>query len=564
MQDECHGPKSYKSIIRLTLASIHRWHCPLWWTVAAASTRSSGQLEANPVVRARLDLESSGSEMRPSEALPRRMPLRPILLVLALPTLASGAAAAPAPDERPNVLLAIADDWSWPHAGAYGDPAVKTPTFDRVAREGVLFRNAYVASPSCTPSRAALLTGQWHWRLEESANLWSTLRADYPVYPDLLEAAGYAVGLQGKGWGPGRVEVGGRTRNPAGPTFESLEAFLAQRPPGKPFAFWFGSPDPHRDYEEGAGERSGLALEAIRLFPHFPDSRAVRGDVADYYFEVQRFDRDVGAMLALLERRGELDRTVVVVTSDNGMPFPRCKANLYDCGTHVPLAIRGPGVAAGRVEEAFASLPDLAPTFLRLAGLEPPAVMTARSLLPLIAREHSDPAERAARQHVVTGKERHVPAQESPDLGGTPMRAIRTRDFLYIRNYRPDRWPAGTPNEHKAAIPGRWLADCDNGPTKLETVAQQDAGARHRRLYDLAFARRPAEELYDLRRDPDQIDNVAGRPEYASVQADLAARLEAELRATGDPRVLGGAERLESYPYYGSGPIKPGYVAKPE
>ena len=298
-------------------------------------------------------------------------------------------AAVSAAEDRPNILFAIADDWGWPHAGAYGDPVVQTPGFDRLAREGVRFEHAYVSAPSCTPSRAAILTGQWHWRLEESANLWSTLRKEYPVYPDLLEEAGYFVGFERKGWGPGKVEVGGRTRNAAGPTFESFEEFLARRPDGRPFCYWFGSHDPHRDYDAGSGARSGMRLDEIQLFPHFPDSPEVRGDVADYYWEVQRFDREVGEMLALLQKRGELDRTVVVMTGDHGMPFPRCKANLYDCGARVPLAIRGPDVAAGRVVEAFVSLTDLAPAFLELGGVEPPAAMTGRSLLPLLRAERA-------------------------------------------------------------------------------------------------------------------------------------------------------------------------------
>ena len=184
-----------------------------------------------------------------------------LVVLLALPVgpgqPLAGGLGRPAGETRPNILLAIADDWGWPHAGAYGDPVVRTPTFDRLAREGVLFDHAYVASPSCTPSRAALLTGQWHWRLEESASLWSTLRWDYRVYPELLARAGYHVGLQGKGWGPGRLEPGGRTENPAGREYESLEAFLDARPQGRPFCYWFGSLDPHRDYEEGTGAASG-------------------------------------------------------------------------------------------------------------------------------------------------------------------------------------------------------------------------------------------------------------------------------------------------------------------
>ena len=191
---------------------------------------------------------------------------------------------------QPNILLAIADDWGFPQAGTYGDPVVKTPTFDRLAREGIVFNQAYISSPSCTPSRAALLTGQWHWRLEESANLWSTLQTKFPVYPDLLEKAGYFVGHTGKAWGPGRLEPGGRTRNPAGPRFESFAEFLDARPGEQPFCFWFGTLDPHRPYETGSGKAAGMDLAAIRLPACLPDSPEVRSDVADYYFEVQRFD----------------------------------------------------------------------------------------------------------------------------------------------------------------------------------------------------------------------------------------------------------------------------------
>jgi arylsulfatase A-like enzyme len=480
--------------------------------------------------------------------------LSPIVLTLAALSTA---------EERPNVLLAIADDWGWPHAGAYGDPVVKTPAFDRLAREGVLFEHAYVSSPSCTPSRAAILTGQWHWRLEESANLWSTLRAEHPVYPDLLEAEGYFAGREGKGWGPGRVEVGGRTRNPAGPRYESFREFLAARPDRRPFCYWFGSSDPHRPYDTGSGARSGMRLDEIRLFPHFPDSPDVRSDVADYYWEVQRFDREVGETIALLEESGELDRTVVVMTGDHGMPFPRCKSNLYDCGARVPLVIRGPDVARGRVVEAFVSLTDLAPTLLEVGGVAPPSVMTGRSLRPLLRGDDEDPGETAARDHVLAGKERHVPAQEKPDMGGTPMRSIRTHAFLYIRNFRPDRWPAGTPHHQRASIEGAWFGDCDNGPTKSYMVENEDKDARHRTLYDLSFAKRPAEELYDLRSDPDQLRNVAADPAYAEIKEELQTRLMAELRATGDPRVVGGAERLEAYPYYGGSPRWPGLEEEP-
>ena len=329
--------------------------------------------------------------------------------------LAMPGAAGTAEDGRPNVLFAIADDWGWPHAGAYGDPVVKTPAFDRLAREGVLFHHAYISSPSCTPSRGAALTGQWHWRLEGAGNLWSVFPDKFATYPELLREAGYEVGVCAKGWGPGRTETPGRQLE--GTRYRNFQEFLAKRQKGKPFCFWLGSSDPHRPYKPGSGAAAGMDLDRIRLFGCFPDCPEVRSDVADYYFEVQRFDGLVGAAMASLEKIGELDNTVVLMTGDHGMPFPRCKSNLYDSGARVPLAVRWPGkVKPGRTVDDFVSFTDLAPTFLEIGGLEPASEMTGRSLMGVLRSDRSGQVD-AARDFVLTGKERHVPGQERPDMG---------------------------------------------------------------------------------------------------------------------------------------------------
>ncbi len=406
-------------------------------------------------------------------------------------TRADGAQAKSAP--RPNILFAIADDWGWPHAGAYGDPVVKTPAFDRLAREGVLFNHAYISSPSCTPSRGAILTGQWHWRLEGAANLWSVFPDKFVTYPEMLAKAGYTVGVSGKGWGPGRAETPGR--DPAGVRYKNFGQFLDQWSKDKPFCFWLGSSDPHRPYKKGAGEASGMDLDKIALPACFPDCPEVRGDVADYYFEVQRFDKLVGAAMAALEQMGQLDNTLVLMTGDHGMPFPRGKSNLYDTGSRVPLAARWPKhIPADRKVDDFVSLTDLAPTFLELAGVTPPKSMTGRSLIPLLESKKSGQIS-TQRDFVLFGKERHVPAQEKPDMGGYPSRAIRTHDYLYIRNYRPDRWPNGTPHYERAAVKDAWYADTDNGPTKTYMIENRDRDANHRRLYDLSFAKRRAKNF---------------------------------------------------------------------
>jgi len=457
-----------------------------------------------------------------------------------------------AADTRPNILFCIADDWGWPHASAYGDPVVKTPVFDRVATEGVLFHHAYISSPSCTPSRNAILTGQQFWRLGSGANLWSEWPGTEPTYPLLLEKAGYQVGHYRKSYGPGKLPA--NQPHPAGPNFKSLTAFLDKKPADAPFCFWFGASDPHRPYAEGSGKKSGMDLSKIKLFPFFPDHEIVRSDYADYYFEVQRFDTEVGEALAELEKRGLLENTIVVITGDHGMPFPRCKGNLYDSGARVPMAVQWPAKMKGnRVINDFMSTTDLGPTFLEAAGVKVPEAMTGRSLLPLLTsdkQDHIDPA----RDHIYYGKERHVAAQEGDDYGGTPMRAIRTRDFLYIRNFTPDRWPAGTPNHEKAHIKGVWLGDCDNGPTKSYIVDHQNQDDLHRLSYALCFGKRPLEELYDLKNDPDQLRNVVNDPAHAPVKEKLWKQLKDYLTETKDPRVIGGYEAWETQKYHGSGP----------
>lgn len=444
--------------------------------------------------------------------------------------------------DRPNILLLIADDWSYPHAGAYGDKVVKTPTFDRVAREGTLFTNAYCAAPSCTPSRASLLTGRAVHQLEEGGNLHGFLPTKFAVYPDLLEAAGYRVGYTRKGWGPGNFEAGGRKRNPAGDQFKSFAEFFKQKPPDKPFCFWFGSNDPHRPYDKDTGVKSGMKPEQVVVPAFLPDTPEVRRDILDYYFEVERFDREVGEIIKLLADAGQLDNTLVVITADNGMPFPRAKANVYDGGTREPLAVRWPGkVKAGRVVDEFVVLTDLAPTFLEAAGLKPPTEMTGRSLMSLLAGN-----KQTGRDQVFLERERHANVRRG-DLS-YPVRAVRTKDFLYIRNLRPDRWPAGDPQMYFAV--GQY-GDIDASPSKELLIARGDDPLIGK-FFRLAMEKRPAEELYDLRKDSGQLNNIAGKTEYATAQQRLRAALDNWMRTTGDPRATSDDDRWDHYPYFGN------------
>jgi len=465
-----------------------------------------------------------------------------VMLVLAGLGLAAPQPVAQTPAARPNILLLFADDWGWPHAGAYGDRVVRTPAFDRIARDGALFRHAFSAAPSCTPSRASILTGRAVHSLEEGGNLHGVLPAKFAVYPDLLEQAGYAVGLTRKGWGPGDLKTVGRARNPAGPTFASFDEFLAKLPAGQPFAFWFGSQDPHRPYTPGSGAQSGLRPEAVVVPPYLPDTPEVRHDMLDYYAEVERFDREVGEILAALERRKILDQTLVVISGDNGMPFPRAKANVYDAGSHQPLAVRWPGhVRAGRVIDEFVVLTDLAPTFLEAAGLPIPKDMHGRSWVPLLAGQTD-----SGRDRVFLERERHAHVRRG-NLS-YPVRAVRTADFLYIRNLRPDRWPAGDPEAVFSVGP---FGDIDGGPTK-DVLMSRRADPAIRRFFELAMGKRPAEELYDLRADPGQIVNVADQPRFADARRALRESLDRWMRETGDPRATTDDDRWDRYPYFGA------------
>lgn len=473
---------------------------------------------------------------------------------------ATGAAAtgleAAAQGRRPNILFCLADDWGWQSARAVDELGLKLPTFDRVARDGVFFENAFVAAPSCTASRGAILTGRPPWQLEEGANLASLLPSKFGVYPDLLERAGYHVGFSGKGWAPGQLAPAGRTRNPAGPSFKDFPDFLAQRQAGAPFCFWLGSADPHRPFKKGQGAAAGVRFEGV-MPPYLPDAPAVREDIADYMFAAQRFDSAVGAVLARIEAAGELDNTLVVITGDNGWAFPRGKATLYDAGTHVPLAMMWPArIRGGRRVPAPVSLTDLAPTFVEAAGLPKPADMAGASLLPIMT------GRRAANEAVITAMERHMDGRTEP-LQGYPMRALRTQRHLYIRNFHPERWPAGDPNAKPADI-ARFetnvfagYADIDQGPTKAWMAVHRDDPAVAPYVQK-AMGKRPAQELYDVQADPYELNNLAGDPRHGALLARLDAQLMARLRRLADPRASGAGDVFD-YPSYSD----PGYGRPP-
>lgn len=460
--------------------------------------------------------------------------------------------------KRPNILLAIADDLAWPHLGAYGCKFVDTPNIDRVAAGGALFSNCYTTAPTCTASRASLLTGRYPWLLEEGCQLHGLLPKKFAVYPDILEQHGYCIGLTNKGWAPGSIEASGRSRNPAGPAFNERRCtpltagmstndyaanfadFLDRKPSDQPFCFWYGSKEPHRAYVQGSGLQHGKRLEDVVVPGYLPDCETVRSDFLDYALEVERFDRDLGRMLDLLRDRGELQNTLVVVTGDNGFPFPRAKATLYQNGCHVPLAIGwGDHMTPGRRIEDFVSFVDFAPTFLELAGIDPASCGPhGRSFAELILSDRSGLVD-PRRDRVLTGRERHGYCRAGNT--GYPSRSIVTSDYLYIRNFEPDKLPL----------------DVDASPTRalLESFQEQPD---LRPYFDLAFGLRPAEELYCAAEGPDCLVNQAGNPLHAAALERLRKLLAGQLAEQGDPRIAGRGWIFDCYPYFARRARDPG------
>jgi N-sulfoglucosamine sulfohydrolase len=490
----------------------------------------------------------------------------------------------------PNFLFALSDDQSYPHASAYETGFVSTPVFDRIAMNGILFNNAFVAAPQCSPSRAAILTGRNIWQIEAAGTHGSLFPVKYPVFTDILENNGYFIGYTGKGWGPGNWEESGWSRNPAGPEynqhvlesvpysginrkdyFQNFKNFIDQRSEDKPFFFWFGAHEPHREYEYGSGKTAGKNSEQLELPAFLADHDSVRNDLLDYAVEIEWFDSQLGKMLDYLASIGELDNTIVVVTSDNGMPFPYGKANLQEYGTHVPFAMCGPGIngfgtGKMRTVDDLISMIDLAPTFLDLAGIEKIKGITGKSLLPILKSDRQGVVDES-RTYVLTGRERHTHAR--PDNVGYPARAIRTSEYLYIKNFRSDRWPAGDPPPDKRPIlpnPNyteilNGYEDIDDSPTKRFMIRNSEKWPDQFRL---GFQKRPEYQLYDITNDPGNLHDLSGEADFSEILEDLDHKLMTLLYDQGDPRVHGTGDIYESYPRFGPMRMFPGFSERGE
>lgn len=471
---------------------------------------------------------------------------------------------------RPNILFAIMDDWSYGHASVFGVKWVKTPGFDRVANQGLLFHHAFTPNAKCAPSRSIIITGRNSWQLEAGANHIAYFPAKFKSFVEALGENGYTTGMTGKGWGPGIAkDEQGNTRQMAGKPYMkrklvppttgifpndyagNFEDFLKQAPKDKPWFFWYGSLEPHRGYEYGSGvAKGGKKTSDIDHVPsYWPDNEKVRNDMLDYAFEVEHADQHMVRILSLLEKSGQLDNTIVVFTSDHGMPFPHVKGQAYYHSNHVPLAIMWKnGIKkAGRQIDDYVSFADLAPTFLELAGVD----WAKSGMKPTVGHSLTDilfstknGTVNPKRDHVIIGKERHDVGR--PHDWGYPIRGIIKNDTLYLENFEPTRWPAGNPETG--------YLNCDGGPTKT-IVINSRTNLDTKKYWDLSFGKRPNEELYDLKKDQDCVVNLASSGEMEKKKEKLKAQLIKELKEQGDPRMFGNGKVFDEYPYANKGTV---------
>ena len=518
-----------------------------------------------------------------------------LLLILLATSTCKRNQAEPEDESPPNFLFVISDDQSFVHTSFAGCRFIQTPAFDRVAREGVYFTNCYAGSPGCAPSRSALVTGRHHWQNEQSGQHASSWLNKHMPFVDLLESNGYFTGRTGKGVGPfqyarndqdslwRRANAGGRTRSnihyeensderfadgiSALNYFANFKYFMESRPEGQPFFFWYGAYEPHRVYEKGSWRRTGKTLESVEVPEFLPDHEEIRGDMLDYAIEIEWFDLHLQRMLNYLEETGELETTVVIVTADNGMPFPRAKANCFEYGVHVPLAIRYPrDFPGGRQVDDPVGFIDLAPTFLELSRTSPAGMLpiTGKSILNLLTSEEQGRIDES-RKAVFSGRERHSSSRYLNR--GYPQRLIRNDDYILTWNIKPERWPAGAPQKYapqdtSTLLPlygldeeGRYLPDAaftdiDDCPSKTYIIEHHQEEAV-RPYFELAHSKRPEFELYHVKKDPYCLDNLAERPAYSPIVDNLKEILMEELERTQDPRVVGpDPEVFDSYKRY--------------
>jgi arylsulfatase A-like enzyme len=433
---------------------------------------------------------------------------------------------ADAPATPRHLFVFISDDHSRIDVGCYGNGDVHTPNIDKLARQGVRFERAYTPVGVCKPSRSALYTGLMPHH--NGALGFDPVRADAPTWTELLKPALCATGMIGKlntkpverfqfeRWvRPKRVADTREVAAVKSAFEEMLEAFEGRR-----MAVVVNLKDPHRPFrgpfEDPAYEGAPVPHDpnALNLPPHLHDTPETRAELATYYDAIWRLDRNVGALLEVLDARGLAQDSLVLFSSDNGQPFPFGKTTLYEAGINLPFVARWPAeLAAGGVRNEFVSLIDVLPTAVDMFGATSPRAFDGRSLLPLLRGEAP-----AWREFIVGQHTQHLVGEP------TPARSLRDERYKYIRNIRPEGTFANNVLDHSETWKS-WVK-----------AAKEDAALRDRMR---RLVNRPAEELYDLESDPFELVNLAGSAAHADKLSSLRARLDEWMRREGDPYAVG-------------------------
>jgi N-sulfoglucosamine sulfohydrolase len=416
--------------------------------------------------------------------------------------------------EKTNFVVIIADDVSWNDFGCYGNDVVKTPNIDQLAREGIRFTNAYLTASSSSPSRCSIISGRYP-HSNGAAELHTPLPERMIPFPLLLKNSNYYTAHAGK-WhfGPSVHRAFNRYTDENGYDNgnggeDNWVRFLRERPRDKPFFFWLASHDAHRPWGADTFKIThdpGL----VNIPPYFADTPETRRDIASYYNEIARFDYHVGKVREELMRQGVLNNTVIIVMADNGRPFPRCKTRVYDSGMKTPFIVFWPdGIKSkGEISSSLVSSIDLAPTILELAGVSIPEEFQGVSFTEVLKNPSAEVRTAIFSEHNWHDYEAHE-------------RMIRTKEFLYVLNSRP------------------WLTNCGpadskGSPTQAALNNLRDEGKLTPAQADVFIVPRPAEELYDVKNDPEQLLNLASMPEYQEQLNEMRRLLNNWQFNTGD------------------------------
>ncbi len=463
--------------------------------------------------------------MAAGKGIARRALLLSGLMLAALPA-HTWAQDAPA---RPNIVVFIADDLGYADVGPNGSPDARTPNLARLAAEGIGFDRAYVASPSCAPSRAALLTGQMPARNQAEAN---HARPDPALrkLPSYLQSQGYQVVAFGKVAHYGQTATYGfdhfdhDTFHDDAAVPEAIRWLKARRD-NRPLALFVGTNWPHVPWpQSGDGiDPAGLTLPARSV--DTPETRAAR---ASYIAAIARMDQELGDVMAATDDLLGKD-SVFLFTADNGAQWPFGKWNLYEAGTRTPLFVRWRGVTpAGTRTPAMVSWVDILPTLIDVAGGPPPAGLDGLSFAAALRPGRNF----AGRDAIFTTH------NNDGDINVYPARAVRIGRWKYIANLAPDQ-VFTTHIDQYAPLGG------DAYFTSWRQAAQQDPAARG--IVD-AYFRRPAEELFDLQQDPEETRNLAGDPAHAATLRQMRGLLANWRRDQGDSRPVAGRPHLDDSP----------------